>query len=120
MLLDVDVLLDRVQVLDGDLARLLEAIRDFERVNAFVEELLSLFQDGAGKHNNTGRSIADLVVLRSGQLDQQLGGLVMDLSLVSNGCGTYLHLLEDSGSVIRDDDLAVRRHQHFVHASRAQ
>ena len=44
----------------------------------------------------------------------------MDLHNVKQRSFTYLHLLEDGGTVIRDDDLAVRRHEHLVHASRAE
>ena len=120
MLGDVDLLLDGVEVLDGDLARLLEAVSDFERVDSLVEQLLGLLQDGASQHDDTSGAIADLVVLRSRQLDEEFGSLMVDLLLVSIWFDTYLHLLEDGSSVVRDDDLAVGRHEHLVHASRAE
>ena len=76
---DVDLLLDFVKLVHGDVAGLLEAVSDLQRVDTLVEELLGLLEDGAGEHDDSGGSISDFVVLRCGQLDQQLGGLVMNL-----------------------------------------
>mmetsp|Transcript_1006 Transcript_1006/g.1808 ORF Transcript_1006/g.1808 Transcript_1006/m.1808 type:complete len:305 (+) Transcript_1006:748-1662(+) len=102
---DVDLLLDAVQLVHGDVASLLESVGDLQGVDALVEQLLGLLEDGAGKDHHSGRAVSNLVVLRSGQLDKEFGGLVVDL-----------HLLEDGGTIIGDDDIAVGTDQHLVHA----
>lgn len=121
ILLDVDLLLDLLEPVDSNLARLLETICNLERVNALVKQLLGLLEDGASKHNNTGSAVTDLVILRSRKLDEELGSLMMDLQgkRVSNlkqiFFSTYLHLFKNGGAIIGDDDFTIGRHEHLVH-----
>mmetsp|Transcript_40263 Transcript_40263/g.61440 ORF Transcript_40263/g.61440 Transcript_40263/m.61440 type:complete len:306 (-) Transcript_40263:19-936(-) len=106
---DVELFLDVVKLLDSDIAGLLKSVRNFKRVNSLVQQPLSLLQNGSGEHHNTRSSVSDFVVLGGGKLNQQSGGLVVDL-----------HLLEDSGSVVGDDDLSVGADEHLVHSLGAE
>lgn len=69
-----------IKLVDGDVASLLETIGDLERVNALVEQLLGLLEDGASEDDNTGGTVTNLVILGSGELNKKLGGLMMDLN----------------------------------------
>ena len=123
ILLDVDLLLDAVKLVDGDVASLLETIGNLERVNALVEQLLGLLEDGASEDDNTGGTVTDLVILGGGKLNKKLGGLMMDLNEIVNNkviLRTYLHLLKNSGAIVGDDDFTVGRNKHLVHARRAE
>lgn len=53
--------------------------------------------------NYTGSAIPDLIILALGQLYEQLGDLVLDL-----------HLAEDSRTIIRNSDLAIRGDEDFI------
>ena len=79
ILVDVELLLDLIDLANGDLASLVEAISDFERVNALLQKFLGLLENGAGKHNDTGGAVADLIILRGGELSQKSGSLMVDL-----------------------------------------
>ena len=108
-----------IKLVDGDVASLLETIGDLERVNALVEQLLGLLEDGASEDDNTGGTVTNLVILGSGELNKKLGGLMMDLNGNVNiivVMRTYLHLLKNSGAIVGDDDFTVGRNKHLVHA----
>lgn len=63
-----------------------------------------------GQHtDNTRGAVADLVVLRLGHLDEQLGDLVLDL-----------HLGEDGRAVVGDGDVAVGGDEDLVEPARAE
>ena len=115
MLGDVDLFLDLVETVHRNIASLVEAVRDFKRVNSLVKKLLGLLEDGSGKHDNTRGAVADLVVLGGRELDEEFGSLMMDLKVLAFKC-TYLHFLENCGAIIGDDDFAIGRHEHLVHA----
>jgi hypothetical protein len=76
---DVDLSCDALDLGNRDFASLVKSVRNFEGVDALVEELLGLVEDSTGKDDNTGGSVTDLVVLGSGKLGKEFGGLVMDL-----------------------------------------
>jgi hypothetical protein len=65
-------------------------------VDALVEELLGLVEQGTGEDNDTGRAVTDLVVLGLGELDEEASGLVLDF-----------HLLDNGGSVVGDNNITV-------------
>mmetsp|Transcript_8220 Transcript_8220/g.9954 ORF Transcript_8220/g.9954 Transcript_8220/m.9954 type:complete len:568 (-) Transcript_8220:99-1802(-) len=106
---DVELLLDLVDLAHGDLTSLIEAVSDFERVDALLQKFLGLLEDGTSEHNDTSGAVTDLVVLRSGQLSEESGSLMMDL-----------HLLEDGGTIVGDDNLAIRADEHLVHTLGAE
>lgn len=62
-LVDVKFLLDLVDFLDGDVTGLFETIRNFERVDALLQQLLSLFENGSRKNNDASCSVTNFVVL---------------------------------------------------------
>lgn len=73
-------------------------------MNATIEQRLRLLEQGARQHNHTGGAIADLVVLRAREVDEQLCNLV-----------THVHLLEDRRAVVRDGYVTIGRAEHLVH-----
>ena len=79
ILVDIKLLLDLIDLTDGDLTSLIEAISNFERVNTFLQKFLSLFENCTCKHNDTSCAVADLVILRGGKLSQKSGSLMVDL-----------------------------------------
>jgi hypothetical protein len=101
---NIYLLLNLVQLLHCNLAGGLKAVSDLQWVDTLIEKLLGLLEDGASEDHNSGSSISDLIVLGCGKLYQKSGGLMMDL-----------HLLEDGGTIVGDDDLSVWRNQHLVH-----
>ena len=60
---DVELLLDLLDPTDGNVAGSLETIGDFERVDAPLQQLLGLLEDGTGEDDHTGRAVSDLIVL---------------------------------------------------------
>ena len=101
---DVNFLLDLSKFLDSDVTSLFETISNLKWVNTFIQKFLGLLKDGTSEDNNTSCSITDFVVLRSGQLDKESGGLVMNF-----------HLLQDGGTIIGDDDFTIWTDEHLVH-----
>lgn len=101
---DVNLLLDLSEFLDSDVTSLFETISDLKWVNTFIQKSLGLLKDGTSEDNNTSGSVADLVILRGRQLDKESGGLVMNF-----------HLLQDSGTIVGDDDFTIRTDKHLVH-----
>jgi hypothetical protein len=97
VLLNVDLLLNGFNSLHSNIACALETISDLERVNALVEELLSLVEEGTGKNYDTGSTITDFVILRLRKLDEEAGSLVLNL-----------HLLDNSGAIIGNDNITIR------------
>lgn len=65
--------------------------------------------ESGGRTDNARRAVADLVVLRLGELDEELCDLVLDL-----------HLAHDGGAVVGDGDVAVWRDHDLVEAARAE
>ena len=90
-------------------ARLVVALGDAHRVDAAVEERLGHLEQRAREHDDARRAVADLVVLRLRELDEELADLVL-----------HLHLLEDGGAVVGDAHVAVGRLQHLVHPLRPE
>ena len=131
VLVDIELLLDLINGVDSDVTGSLEAIRNLERVDALFQKFLGLLEDGTSEHDNTSGAVTNLVVLRGGQLGQKPGSLMVDLfkhnttqhkrpAVCKKDSSTYLHLLEDSGTVVGDDNLTVRGHKHLVHALGAE
>ncbi len=62
-------------------------------VDVLVEEFLGLREEFAGHDDRRGRAVAHFVFLGLGDLDNHVGGGVLDV-----------HLVEDGDAVVRDDD----------------
>ena len=77
---DVELLLDLIDSARGNVASLLEAIGNFQRVDAAVQKFLGLLEDGTSEDDNTSRAVTDLIILRRRKLSQQAGSLVVDLN----------------------------------------
>ncbi|KAG5522544.1 hypothetical protein RHGRI_034641 [Rhododendron griersonianum] len=92
-----------------DVRGLVESIGYDGGVNAGVEEGEALLEECAGNDDDGGGSVAGDDVLGLGELDEHLGGGLEDL-----------HLVEDGGAVVGDDDLAGGGGDHLVHALGAQ
>lgn len=73
------------------------------------EELLSLLKQRASEHHDARGSVADFVILRLRELDEEAANLVLNV-----------HLLEDRGAVVGDGHVAVRADEHLVHAAGTQ
>lgn len=92
-----------VELLDRDLARLLETVGDSDGVDSPVEQRLGRTEERSGQDDDTGRSVSDLLVLRLADLDEQLGDLVLNL-----------HVLQDRGAVVGNGDVAVGGDEDLV------
>lgn len=108
VLCEVDLVADFVEAGDGDLAGLVVAVCDADGVDALVNEVGGLAEQGAGEDDDAGGAVADLIVLGLGELDEQLGDVVGDF-----------HLGEDGGAVICDGDVAVGGDEDLVQTARA-
>ena len=62
---DINLFLNVIDFLHSDITSALKSISNFERMDAFVKKFLCLFQDGSCKHNNTGSSVTNLIILWS-------------------------------------------------------
>mmetsp|Transcript_29972 Transcript_29972/g.45143 ORF Transcript_29972/g.45143 Transcript_29972/m.45143 type:complete len:255 (+) Transcript_29972:1049-1813(+) len=102
---DVHLLGDLRNTVHSHLAGALEACGDSEGVDALLDEAERLLEHGACHHNDASGAIANLVVLRLGQLHQELGDVM-----------GHVHLFQDSGSIVRDQDIPIRSDNHLVHA----
>lgn len=80
---------DSLQMLVRHLRSSLEALRDPNRMQSSRQQLLSLLQQGASQHHDSGGPVPDLVVLGLGQIDEQLRHLVL-----------HFHFLQDSRPVV--------------------
>lgn len=87
----------------------MERVGDDRRVDAVGQEDVALFQESARNDDDGGGTVTSGRVLRLGELDEHLGGGLEDL-----------HLVEDGGAVVGDDDLAVGSGDHLVHALGSQ
>ena len=76
---DIKLLLDLINLTDGDLASLVEAVGNLEWVDTLLQKFLGLLEDSTSEHDDTSGTITDFVVLRSGQLSQKPGSLMVDL-----------------------------------------
>jgi hypothetical protein len=102
---NVNLLLNLIELLHSDVTSSLEAVSNLQWVDSLVEELLGLLENGASKDNDTSSSISDFIILGSRELNQEFGGLMMDL-----------HLLKDGGAIVGDDDLSIWTNEHLVHS----
>lgn len=107
LLAELDHIRDLVKLGNGDVAGLVVSIGDPDGVDSLVDELGGLLQEGASKNHNTGGAVTDLVVLRLGELYQQLGDVVRDLHLLQNGCAIVCYC-----------DVAVGGNEDLVEAAR--
>lgn len=78
-------------------------------MDALVQEPFSSGQQRACDYNHGSGTITSLHVLGMGQVDHHLGSGVLNF-----------HSLDDGGSVVGDDDVPARGHDHFIHAFWAQ
>mmetsp|Transcript_51984 Transcript_51984/g.149848 ORF Transcript_51984/g.149848 Transcript_51984/m.149848 type:complete len:322 (+) Transcript_51984:871-1836(+) len=102
---DVDLACDLLDLLHGDLARLLEAGGDAKRMDAFLDEPHRLLKHGACHDDDARGAVADLVVLRLRQVDEELRDVVR-----------HVHLLQDRGAIVGHEDVPVGADDHLVHA----
>lgn len=96
VLMNVKLFLDLFDFVHSNFARLFKAVGNFERVDTLVEKFLGLLEDRTCKHNHTSRTVTDLVVLRGRQFSQKTSSLMVNL-----------HLLQNGGSIVSDDNLTV-------------
>mmetsp|Transcript_51985 Transcript_51985/g.149853 ORF Transcript_51985/g.149853 Transcript_51985/m.149853 type:complete len:321 (+) Transcript_51985:871-1833(+) len=102
---DVDFSGDLLDPLDGDLTSLLEASRNAQGMDAFLNQLHCLFEHGAGHDDDACCTIANFMVLRLGQVDKKLCDVVR-----------HVHLLQDRGAIVGHEDVPVGADDHLVHA----
>ena len=69
---DWEVFGDSVESLQRNRARLVETVSDSNRVNSSVQKRLGLLQQSASKNNDASSSIADLIILGFGELNEKL------------------------------------------------
>ena len=69
---DWEVFGDSVESLQRNRARLVETVSDSNRVDSSVQKRLGLLKQSASKDNDASSSIADLIILRFGQLNEKL------------------------------------------------
>jgi len=100
---------DLVDLFAGVLAREVEALDDRCRVDVLFEEVLGVLEELARDRDRARRAVAGLVLLRLGDLDDHLGGRVVDV-----------HRLQDGDAVVRDGDVAHRVDEHLVHPFRPE
>src|SRR5581483_485136 len=113
VLLAVDLLRLRLQVLDHRVDGLLDAALQRHRIRAGRDVLQALADDGLGEHRRSRRAVAGNVVRRRRDLADELGALVLedvlDLDLASN-----------RDAVVRDRRRAELLVEHDVAALRAK
>ena len=83
----------------------MKRIRDDSRVNAVGQEGETLLEKRTSDDDNGGGAVSGSGVLGLGELDKHLGSGLKDLHLVENG-----------GTVVGNDDLAIGGGDHLVHA----
>ena len=96
VLMNVELFLDLFDFFHSNFAGLFKAVRNFERVDTLVKKFLGLLEDCSCKHNHTSCAITDLVVLRGRKFSQKTRSLMVNL-----------HLLQNGGSIVSDDNLTV-------------
>ena len=64
LFVDLELVGDLVQVLDGALGGQLETVGDPDGVDAFVDKRLCLLHERPTEHNDAGGAVANLIVLR--------------------------------------------------------
>ena len=80
-------------------------------MQSHVDQFLSLSQQLSSKHCNSGGSVSDFLILCLGDVNQDLGGRVINMHGPEDGC-----------SVVGDADVFVlgsscERHEYLVHSS---
>lgn len=98
-----------VELRHCNVASLVVTVCDTDGVDSLVDQLRSLLEQGTGQHDNTSGSVTNLVILRLGQLDQQLCYVIRDL-----------HLLQDGGAIVGDCDIAVGGDENLVETARTE
>ncbi len=101
-----DFLRELSQELDRLAGCLVVALDDHGRMDALVDELLSLLEERSGEYDRRGRPVAHLVVGGLRDLDEHLRRGVLDVDLLEHG-----------RPVVGDGDVAERVYQHLVHAA---
>src|SRR5208282_4109334 len=91
------------------LARELETADDDRGMNVLLEKILGALEELTGDHDRRGRSVAALLVLGLGDLDQHLRGRVLDVDF-----------LQDRDAVVGDRDVPHSVDEHLVHAARTE
>ena len=109
LLAELDHVRDLVELGNGDVAGLVVPVGDPDGVDSLVDELGGLLQERAGENHDTGGAVTDLVVLRLGELHQQLGDVVRDL-----------HFLQNGRAIVCYCDVAVRGDDDLVEAARPE
>lgn len=102
--LNIQLLGNLVQSLTCEITSNFEPGGDLEGVEVTVNELEGLDYKASGQHDHTGSTVTDLIILTLGKLDEESGDGVLDL-----------HLLDNGGSVVSDQDLSVGSLDHLVH-----
>mmetsp|Transcript_31604 Transcript_31604/g.60794 ORF Transcript_31604/g.60794 Transcript_31604/m.60794 type:complete len:698 (+) Transcript_31604:198-2291(+) len=106
---DVEGLGDRVQKLDGVVEGLEVAVADDRWVEVTIEQRLGEAEVLARKNDDGRRAVANLLLLRTRELDHTLRSRV-----------AHVHLTQDRVAVVRHDDSTHRVEQHLQHGARAQ
>lgn len=89
-LVELELVGDALEMLDGDPGRHFVTLGDPDGVNSPLEEALGLLEKRAGHDDDAGGSVADFVVLTPRELHHQLRDLVV-----------HVHLVKDRGTVVR-------------------
>ena len=103
---EVDLVADLVEAGHGNLAGLVVSVCYPDGVNALVNEVCSLTEQCASQYYDTCCAVTNLVILRLGQLDEQLCDVVRDL-----------HLGENGGAVVRYGDVSIGGDEDLVESS---
>ena len=74
-----------------------------DRMNALIDQTFGLLHESTSQNYDSRGSVTDLVVLRLGELDHELGDFVIDV-----------HVLEDCGAIIGDGHIAVRADHQLI------
>ena len=62
---NVQFLLNGIKLLNSNVTSFIKSISDFEWMDAFVQKLLSLIEDGSSEYDNTGCAISNFIILGS-------------------------------------------------------
>lgn len=100
---------DAVELCNSDVTGLVVSVGNSDGVDALVDQISGLLEHGAGENDDACGTITDLVVLRLGELDEQLGHVVADL-----------HLLENGGTIVGDCDISIGGNEDLVEATGAE
>ena len=105
LVVDADLLGDVLEDFLGLVVGEPVPVGDDRGVHVGVDQVGGLLEELSGEDDGGGGAVPDLGVLGLGDLDEHLGGRVLDV-----------HLLEDGHAVVGDDDVSHGVHEHLVHA----